>query len=217
MKDSMLSLSAAILGAVLLSMSVQAGATASQAEEVPETLTATTANMDAAGEDLKFNVLRWSSAEDRQAVVEAVKGMMGSVASPEGSEESSSGQALSDLPTVGYVWLGSSSVGYDLKYTHREQAPDGGEHITFVTEPRLGTYGRAPWTAVDASEPTDDPFTVIELRLDDTGAGEGTMSIATEITLDEASGTVALTDYDSAPVLLDGVKRLPPPYSARTE
>ena len=209
MKGRTSSLSAAVLGAVLLSMSVQVGATAPQAEEVPETLTATTANMDPAGEDLKFNVLRWLSAEDRQAVVEAVSAMM---ASAEESEESNSEQALSDLPTVGYVWLGSSSVGYGVKYTHREQTQDGGERITFVTDPRLGTYGPAPWTAVDASEPPAEPFTVIELRLDDTGAGQGTMSIATEITLDEASGTVALTDYDSAPVLLEGVKRQPPPY-----
>ena len=36
---------------------------------VPETFTATTTNMEPAGESLKFTVLRWSSEQDRREVL----------------------------------------------------------------------------------------------------------------------------------------------------
>ena len=165
MKSHSLRLSGALVSVVLLSFSVVPGAAAQEeTKAVPETLTATTTNMDPSGEGLKFNVLHWSSDADRAA---ALKAMMGAVApKDEGDEQAESNvdDALGDLPTAGYVWLGSSSVGYGLKYTHRASTPEGGERITFVTDPHLGKYGRTPWAADGAETPRDLPFTVIELR-----------------------------------------------------
>ena len=53
---------------------------------------------------------------------------------------------------------------------------------------------------------------VIELRLDSNGDGEGKMSVAADIVFDTEGSTVALDNYDAAPVLLEAVKRQPPPY-----
>ncbi len=50
----------------LLALGSLAGTAAGQATDG---FTATTVNMDPAGEDLKIDLLRWSSDEDRQAVV----------------------------------------------------------------------------------------------------------------------------------------------------
>ncbi len=184
------------------------GAMASTAAtQATDLFTATTVNMDPAGEELRFDLLRWSSEEDRQSVLEVLM----SPAAQESDEAELS--ELSDLPTLGYVWPGSSGIGYSVKYAHRTQTSDGGEHITLVTNRRLGTHGRASWRPTDAPATPIRPFTVIELRLDSNGEGEGKTSAATDIVFDASNGTVALRDYDAEPVVLESVKRKPPGYS----
>ena len=187
---------------------------------VPETFTATTTNMEPAGESLKFTVLRWSSEEDRHEVL--------SILTPEEAEseetqneeaenedaESADPQALQELPSVGYVWPGSSGVGYSLKYAYRLATPDGGERITFITGRSLGAFAREPWRAVDEPNPPVTGYTVIELRLDADGHGEGKMSLASDVVFDTEAGTVALDSYETTPVLLEAVTREPPPYGA---
>ena len=78
--------------------------------------------MEPAGESLKFSVLRWSSEEDQHEVL--------SILTPEEAQsedaESAELQALQELPSVGYLWPGSSGVGYSLKYAYRLATPDGG-------------------------------------------------------------------------------------------
>ena len=187
---------------------------------VPETFTATTTNMEPAGESLKFTVLRWSSEEDRHEVL--------SILTPEEAEseetqneeaenedaESADPQALQELPSVGYVWPGSSGVGYSLKYAYRLATPDGGERITFITGRSLGAFAREPWRAVDEPNPPVTGYTVIEFRLDADGHGEGKMSLASDVVFDTEAGTVALDSYETTPVLLEAVTREPPPYGA---
>ena len=187
---------------------------------VPETFTATTTNMEPAGESLKFSVLRWSSEEDRREVL--------SILTPEEAEseetqneeaenedaESADPQALQELPSVGYLWPGSSGVGYSLKYAYRLATPDGGERITFITGRSLGAFAREPWRAVDEPNPPVTGYTVIELRLDADGHGEGKMSLASDVVFDTEAGTVALDSYETTPVLLEAVTREPPPYGA---
>ena len=173
------------------------------------TITATTANLDPAGQDLKFNILRWSSEDDRQAVIDVLTRPTGE----EGADSELS--SLLELPSLGAVWLSGSGLGYSLKYAHRFVTPDGGEHLTFVTGRRLGTFGRAPWTLTGAPETSLRAFTVLELRLDSSGGGEGKMSVGADIEFDTERSTVALENYNGAPVLLESVRRQPPPYSAR--
>ena len=188
------------LGCVLALGSL-AGTAAGQATDG---FTATTVNMDPAGEDLKIDLLRWSSDEDRQAVVAVIM-----TPAEEGSLDTGI-SALIDLPTLGYVWPSSSGVGYSVKYAHRTETPDGGEHITLVTSRRLGTYGRASWRPTGAADAPIRPFTVIELRLDSDGGGEGKLSATTDLVFDAENGTVGLKEYDADPIVLDSVKRVSP-------
>jgi hypothetical protein len=48
----------------------------------------------------------------------------------------------------------------------------------------------------------DADFAVIEMRLDDKGAGEGKSSLTTNVMVDAAAKTLALEGYDVTPVLL---------------
>lgn len=194
---------------MLLTGVLGAGAQEGGNRPVPDTFTATTANMDPEGTDLRINVLRWSEDGDRQAVFDVLT-------SPE-NEASEDGElaALIDLPTLGYVWPDGSALGYSIKYARRDDAPDGGERLTLVTGRRLGRFAREPWAPAGTSDAALRPFTVIELRLDADGDGAGTMSPAADVAFDEAQQTVALVGADAAPTLLANARRQPPPYWAR--
>ena len=54
---------------------------------------------------------------------------------------------------------------------------------------------------------TDYEFTVIEIRLNAKGSGEGNMSLTTKVVVDAESKTIALDDYATAPAILRNVKR----------
>lgn len=205
--------------AALAAGAVAAAPAFGQDREVLETFTATTANMEPDGEDVRFSLLRWSSDADRRAVLDVLTGADDEPAAAGGGAnedgESDEIAELLELPTVGYLWPSNSGVGYSLKYAHRAPAPDGGEHLTFVTGRRLGKFGRAPWAAPDAPEAAARKYTVIELRLDRSGAGAGTTSAAADIAFDAENAVIALRDYAAAAMLFENVKRQPPPYWAR--
>jgi hypothetical protein len=190
------------LGAmIVLCMCVASQAVFAQERRVPDTFTATTAEMTQAGITLKVDVLEWSDDDARAAVIAALTGA---------AEESGS---LARLPTIGYVWTSGSGVGYALKYAHRMQAPGDGERVTVVTDRRLGAYSFHPWSAEGRSSETTPDYSVIELYLDDEGRGVGTMSLAADVIFDGDSGLVSLAE--GATHVLSEAKREPKPYWAQ--
>lgn len=107
--------------------------------------------------------------------------------------------AVEGAPTVGFIW-GDGPTGYAVRYAWRADAPGGGERVVLATYRRLGAHSVA-WPALpDAAGDAD--FTVIEMRLDGVGSGEGKASLAAGVAL-EAGRTLALDAYDAAPVLLE--------------
>ena len=76
------------------------------------------------------------------------------------------------------------------------------------------------WRAIAGSAPTpragsrsvkepltDYEFTIIEIRLDGKGVGEGRTSLTTKVVVDADAKTVALESYQAAPAILRNVKR----------
>jgi hypothetical protein len=109
--------------------------------------------------------------------------------------------ALQKLPRVGYFRT-PDSIGWDIHYARKVSGADGGERITLITDRRIGF-----WEASRQPRRFDYPFTVIELRLNGDGEGEGKMSIATKIIADKDSNTIVLENYDLQPVQLNNIKR----------
>ena len=109
--------------------------------------------------------------------------------------------ALQDLPKVGYFKT-PETLAYDLRYAQRTPLPDRGERIVLATD----RYVRF-WEAARASRTLDYPFTIIELRFDGDGRGEGKMSLATKVTADKKNNTIELENWGTQPVLLKDVKR----------
>jgi hypothetical protein len=133
-------------------------------------------------------VERWSTEAERRALVAAFKEK-----GPEGLRE-----ALEDIDPVGRITT-PGSIGYDLRYAHQVALPGGGRRILAGTE--------RPMSFREISRGTissDYPFTIVEMRLNAKGEGEGRLSLATKIVGEGDS--VELENYDLAPIRLTKIK-----------
>jgi hypothetical protein len=107
--------------------------------------------------------------------------------------------AVKTAPTLGYIWS-DGVTGYSIKYAWRSPSTDGTERIVLATDRRLGAH--APdWVPVSGTA-ADSDFTVIEMRIDGKGVGEGQTSLTTSVVIDMAEKTLALDGYAAAPALL---------------
>jgi hypothetical protein len=113
--------------------------------------------------------------------------------------------AIGKAPTLGYIWT-NDVTGYSIKYAYHASLPDGGERIVLATDRRLGAYAAA-WRPVADTPLTDYEFTLIEIRLDAVGSGEGKTSLTTKVIVDNDAKTVALEDYAATPAILQNVRR----------
>jgi hypothetical protein len=108
---------------------------------------------------------------------------------------------LQDLPKVGYFKT-PESLSYDLHYAQRTPLPDRGERIVLATD-RFVRF----WEAARGSRTLDYPFTIIELRMNGDGRGEGKLSLATRVTADKKNNTVVLENWSTQPVMLKDVRQ----------
>ncbi len=113
--------------------------------------------------------------------------------------------ALGRAPTLGYIWT-NDITGYAIKYAYHSSLPDGGERIILATDRVLGAY-TTKWKPVAATAVTDYEFTLIEIRLDSKGLGEGKASLTTKVVVDSDARTVALDTDAATPAILQNVKR----------
>ena len=189
-------------GRLLTSLVVGTLATAStpsaQTAKKFETFTGTTVNLAVgSGETLRMNVFQWSPETERDRILTAF--------------QEKSGKELVDAvrsaPSAGYLWT-SESLGYTLRYAHHTSLPNGGERVVLLADRPLGSWSGAPWKASGQAGVPEYEFTVIELRLNRQGAGEGKMSLSAKVISDPEGKTLALDQYEAAPILLKGVGRV---------
>ena len=79
---------------------------------------------------------------------------------------------------------------------------EGGERVVIATDRYISF-----WEARNRSRTIDYPFTVIDMRINREGVGEGKMSLATKITASKDKKQVELENYGTQPVLLQNIKR----------
>jgi hypothetical protein len=113
--------------------------------------------------------------------------------------------AIGRAPTLGYIWT-NDVTGYSIKYAYHTSLPNGGERIVLATDRRLGAYSPA-WKPATAAPLTDYEFTLIEIRMDAKGPGEGKTSLTTKVIVDNEARTIALDPDAATPVILKNVKR----------
>jgi hypothetical protein len=141
-------------------------------------------------------VFQWTAQAEREKFVAALQ---------KGEEQLL--EALKGAPSAGYIWT-SESLGYSLRYAYKTTVPNGGERIVVATDRPLGAWSRTAWKASASKGAKDPQMTLIELRLNKQGRGEGKMSLAGKIVAEPETNTLALENYGSAPVLLKGATRV---------
>ncbi len=108
---------------------------------------------------------------------------------------------LQKAPTVGRI-NSPGHLGWDLHYARRVALPEGGERVVIATDRPVGF-----WEAANSTRSLEYPFTVIEMRLNRDGEGQGKMSVAAKITGDKESHLITIENWDTQPVTLTQVKR----------
>jgi hypothetical protein len=121
--------------------------------------------------------------------------------------ESSLAAAIQKAPTAGILWT-SENVGYSIKYAYRLPQPDGGERIILATDRRVGKWSNL-WMPAAAVSPSDYAFSIIELRFNSKGEGEGRGVVTGKVVVDDTVKSIALDNYAALPVILKTVKRQP--------
>ena len=165
-----------------------------------DTFSAKTVNLSVgSGQDLKIDVFRWSTDEERNVLLGLLKD----------NNDKALAEAIQKAPSLGNMWT-NEGLGYTIRYAYRDVLGNGSERVILVTDNRFGAWSGQLWKPLRAAETADYPFSVIELRFNGT-SGEGKMSLTSKITADETGKTIALDAYDAAPVLLRSVKREPGP------
>ena len=109
--------------------------------------------------------------------------------------------AIKAAPTVGFIW-GDGLTGYSIKYAWRSASPSTAERVVLVTDRRLGAQRDVVAPRRSLREGGRTEFTVVEMRIDGKGVGEGKSSLTRRVVVDAAANTLAIDEYTAAPVLL---------------
>jgi len=106
--------------------------------------------------------------------------------------------ALQDQKPVGTIKT-PGNVAYDLRYAREMTTAEGQRRIILATDRPIGF-----WEASNQPRSADYPFTLIEMRLDKSGNGEGKLSYATKLTLE--NNTLVIENWANQPVMLNQIK-----------
>jgi hypothetical protein len=183
------------IGGVALAAALSAGlavAARAQTNGLGERFTAVAVDLDR-GSQTRLNIVvnRWSSEAERQRLLKVVM--------TEGADKLL--DALQDAPKVGYIQT-PGNLAWDLHFSARTKGADGGERVILATNRRM-SFAEL-WSQ---SRTVDYPFTVIELRVNDSGDGDGTLSLATRVIPDKENNIITLENYDTQRIRLQQVHR----------
>jgi hypothetical protein len=107
-------------------------------------------------------------------------------------------------PPVGYMKR-SGSLAWDLYYARTNSTPDGGRHVVLATNRRVAFN-----EVVNSTRSMQYQFTLIEIRLDKDGRGEGKMVPAAKVTWNADLKKIEIENYSALPVdLLQVVAKKP--------
>ncbi|MGB3563294.1 MAG: hypothetical protein WBH85_00105 [Thermoanaerobaculia bacterium] len=149
-----------------------------------------------AGSMAEINIYRWSSDAERDEILQVIKN-----ATDSKRRNRDVSTALRGQEKAGYAFL-AGERGYPLRYA-REFKTDEGRQIILATD-RPVSFGEV----YSQGQLGDFDTTIIVLKLDDDGKGEGIVSVGTEVIWNEKTGQIEVTNVTSQPVKLGNVRRV---------
>jgi hypothetical protein len=136
---------------------------------------------------MRVRLMRWSTDDERRRLMAAL------------DEPSKVISALPYVDVVGYLqWPGG--LEHSVRYARQTARPDGGTDIVMVVERPLWLWWdpTARWAA-------DQQFTVVQIRMNKGGTGEGRIATGDGFMRDSNNG-IAIADT-TKPALLTDVRR----------
>jgi hypothetical protein len=166
-------------------------------------ITAFAVNMGSVGPagatTVQITVDRWSTADERKDILATMVEMSNQDALLKALQKSSV-KGRFRIPGLQGPDPHQLRLGHDIRYAWQSPLPDGGTRIVLGTDRYIGFQ-----EARDRPRTMDYPFTLIEIRINKAGEGEGKMAIATMIDFDKAKQQLILENYSSEPVRLTKV------------
>jgi hypothetical protein len=145
-------------------------------------------NLGSGADRVIMRVTRWSTEAERSKLVPLLLK----------NDNAALLDVLRELKSVGTIRT-PDTLAYDLRYAHQEPGEDGGRRIVLATDRPISF-----WEAANRPRTIDYPFTVIQMQIDKTGEGKGTMSVATKIIA--RANTIELENFTTSPVMLSDIK-----------
>jgi len=140
---------------------------------------------------LQIRVTRWSTDEERAALMEALK---------QGGERTLP-DALFQQERIGTI-RESQGLGENLRYSRRITNEEGQQQIVLATDRPLAMV--ETWRSTRTRRYN---VTVVILTLDAEGRGEGQIMTGSELTWDEANDQLIIEHFASEPVRLTSVRQ----------
>jgi hypothetical protein len=179
-----------LLGAFFIPL----GATCASAADALLRLRAFAVNMSGVGGGragtIDIVIERWSTDQERERLRDVLV--------EKGADKLL--DALKDIkPRTGYLRT-STSLGWDTYYARETPFGDGGRRIIVATDRRMSFAERS-----NQPRSVDYEFTLVEIRLDKNGKGQGKYAVAAKISYDKDTRTVEIENYGIEPVRLTEV------------
>jgi hypothetical protein len=148
---------------------------------------------------VQINVDSWSSAEEREMLITTMVE----------KKQDDLLKALQKLSRKGTFRIPTArppdphhlSLGLPIRYAWQTPLPDGGRRIVLAYDRYIGFA-----EARNQPRSIDYPFTLMEIRVDKDGKGQGKMAVATKIDFDKEKKVVQIENYGSEPVRLNEVR-----------
>lgn len=141
--------------------------------------------------EVEIAIERWSTDDERKALVGILQAT---------TDKSSSQQkllnALQDIkPRVGYVRT-PNSLGWDLKYAHENQLPDGSRQVVIATDKPVSFLA-----AATQARTMDYAFSLIEMRFP-AGSNKGEGKLLGQSSISVKDGKLEIELYGQQPTRL---------------
>jgi hypothetical protein len=152
-----------------------------------------------ANERVQIRINKWSTPEEREHLITVMleKGPKELLRALQ--KESDKGRF--SIPGLRGPDPHNLRLGHELRYTWQTKQADGSRRIVVITDRYIGFQ-----EARNQPRSVDYPFTLIEMRVNKEGKGEGKMAVATKITFDKQKKQVELENYSSEPVRLNALE-----------
>lgn len=163
---------------------------AQQAKPVRISSIAISMNNIAGAGMVEFVIERWSTEAERDEFVAAFK---------EKGNDGLLNLMQRQKNRVGYV-QGAKFRGYDLRFARQMPFGDGGTRVVLAADRYIPFI-----EARNNPRVSDYPFTLVDIRLDKDGKGEGRMLVATKLNVNKEQ-VVEVENYGQQPIRLNDVK-----------